>query len=120
MYLPRLQNNDRAVEDEKRPWHMLSGTETILLVEDDKSVRELAGAVLSKLGYTLIEAGGGRRGFGCLRELPGKAPPALDRCDYAEDERQGAGREDKGNLSLHTGSLYVGIHRCGHRTSRYS
>lgn len=59
IYLPRLLNTERAVEDEKRPRPMWRGTETILLVEDDKDVRELAGTVLSKLGYTLIKAGGG-------------------------------------------------------------
>jgi CheY-like chemotaxis protein len=38
---------------------MISGCETILLVEDDASVRDLAREVLEMNGYTVIEAGDG-------------------------------------------------------------
>lgn len=44
------------------------GTETILLVEDDKALRELAGTVLRKYGYTVIEALDGDDALGRFNE----------------------------------------------------
>jgi CheY-like chemotaxis protein len=41
----------------------VSGTETILLVEDDDALREAAGIVLQKLGYEVHEAANGREAF---------------------------------------------------------
>jgi CheY-like chemotaxis protein len=36
-----------------------AGTETILLVEDEPGVRQLVREMLHRLGYTILEAGGG-------------------------------------------------------------
>ena len=44
------------------------GTETILVAEDDNSIRELAKTVLSKFGYTVIEASDGEEAVGKFRE----------------------------------------------------
>ncbi len=38
-----------------------SGSGTVLLVEDDESVRELAGRILSNAGYTVLAAGSGEK-----------------------------------------------------------
>ena len=56
IYLPRV---DAAVNDRVEPAvsaPMRQGTETILLVEDDEAVRAVAGRILRRSGYTVIEA----------------------------------------------------------------
>ena len=57
VYLPRVQ--DSAASAQKTEWKKTAtgkGKETILLVEDEPAVRELARLVLSEHGYTVIEA----------------------------------------------------------------
>jgi len=48
-------------EDEKAP--LPSGTETILFVEDDPSVRKITSRILTELGYNVIEAENGVEGL---------------------------------------------------------
>jgi two-component system cell cycle sensor histidine kinase/response regulator CckA len=61
VYLPRVWDEqispgrDRTVEGRTLP----QGTETVLLVEDEKGVRELAREYLEMTGYTVIEAENG-------------------------------------------------------------
>jgi two-component system cell cycle sensor histidine kinase/response regulator CckA len=59
MYLPRVSGvTDPAHPPQARPL-VRSGTETILLVEDEPGVRQLVREMLHRLGYTILEAGGG-------------------------------------------------------------
>ncbi|MBN1515784.1 PAS domain S-box protein [Candidatus Sumerlaeota bacterium] len=55
IYIPR---SDDAPESRKRaePISLISGSETILLVEDDEMVRGMTSAMLEQLGYTTIIA----------------------------------------------------------------
>jgi CheY-like chemotaxis protein len=46
------------------------GTETILLTEDQPEVRAVARAVLSRHGYTVLEAGGGEEALQILTQHP--------------------------------------------------
>ena len=49
-----------------------SGTETILLVEDEETVRVLVGRILKARGYTVLEARNGRDGLKLCETHPGK------------------------------------------------
>ena len=49
----------------------LNGTETILLVEDQPEVRNLAGTVLRRYGYTVMEASHGQEGLRVSGEFDG-------------------------------------------------
>jgi signal transduction histidine kinase len=62
IYLPRAEAPAQAPMDaggEKMP----EGTEHILLVEDDTSVRRLSKELLTRLGYSVTEAASGRAGL---------------------------------------------------------
>jgi len=48
-----------------------SGAETVLLVEDDESLRRLAGAILKKQGYRVIEASSGVEALDICRRRSG-------------------------------------------------
>jgi signal transduction histidine kinase len=51
---------------------MPRGTETILFVEDEPSVRHLSCGVLESLGYTVLRAANGQEGLNQAREAKGK------------------------------------------------
>ena len=62
IYLPRSEAPEQVanqVQGEKMP----EGTEHILLVEDDPSVRRLSKELLTRLGYSITEAASGRAGL---------------------------------------------------------
>jgi two-component system cell cycle sensor histidine kinase/response regulator CckA len=61
IYLPRIEEEDAHAAREARPaaQSLQHGSETILLVEDEKGVRELAREYLEMTGYTVLQAGDG-------------------------------------------------------------
>lgn len=64
VYLPRVAEQSEAVEITDSPAEFLTGTETILLVEDEELVRKLSREMLETCGYTVIEA---REGLEALK-----------------------------------------------------
>ncbi len=56
---PRLPRKDIAAAEPERGGVVPGGTETILLVEDEESVRRFTAAILRRSGYTVVEAPGG-------------------------------------------------------------
>jgi two-component system cell cycle sensor histidine kinase/response regulator CckA len=56
IYLPKVAEKITALEIEKKPKNIPRGSETILVVEDETAVRELACQFLSVKGYEVLEA----------------------------------------------------------------
>lgn len=63
VYLPRVDETVEAVKGGQDAQGLPNGRETVLLVEDDPTVRSLVRTRLEQLGYTVLEA---RHGFEAL------------------------------------------------------
>ncbi len=59
IYLPRIDMPSEKLTARKPSGDLARGRETVLLVEDEMSVRDLAHAILNKLGYTILRASNG-------------------------------------------------------------
>ena len=59
IYLPRVSEAETAASFGKRLDQLPTGTETILLVEDEASLRDLSSRILQIQGYTILEAANG-------------------------------------------------------------
>jgi PAS domain S-box-containing protein len=59
IYMPRITGVMETMHSAAARPGVLSGAETILLVEDEPGVRQLVREMLHRLGYTILEAGGG-------------------------------------------------------------
>lgn len=90
IYLPRVEERVSAVRVEESPGEFVASSETILLVEDDEALRELAREFLESAGYSVLEARSGPEAIEVVRGhegsihllltdvvLPGMSGPAL-------------------------------------------
>jgi CheY-like chemotaxis protein len=59
IYLPRVEPQAKVAVERLDAPEMPRGTETILLVEDDPDLREMAATLLRRLGYTVLAAAKG-------------------------------------------------------------
>ncbi|MFO7760637.1 MAG: response regulator [Thermodesulfobacteriota bacterium] len=71
VYLPRSEEDILIDEAEKAMEEKLEGTETIMVVEDDNSLRKLSRKILKKFGYTVIEAKNGEEALPLFKEQEG-------------------------------------------------
>jgi two-component system cell cycle sensor histidine kinase/response regulator CckA len=71
IYLPRLAADSAALQEDPAPGPYLRGQETILLVEDEDLVRQIARRILESHGYSVLEAKDGREALRLQEEHPG-------------------------------------------------
>jgi PAS domain S-box-containing protein len=70
IFLPRLEAALEAAVQEEAP-QFSRGVETVLLVEDEKPLRELTRVLLREAGYTVLEAGQGEEALQVAARHPG-------------------------------------------------
>jgi CheY-like chemotaxis protein len=69
IYFPVLEQDRLEPSAKQEKAEVRGGTETILLVDDDNSNRELAEEMLQRFGYTIIAAANGERALEIYREI---------------------------------------------------
>ena len=71
IYLPRYKGETAQVPSEEAAGKRPTGTETILLVEDDEAILNLSKMILEKLGYTVLAAHTPVHAIRLVEEHPG-------------------------------------------------
>jgi len=71
IYLPAAAESAAAKQSAASPRDPLQGTETVLLVEDDRAVRRLASESLRRHGYTVLQSAGGLDAMAMAGRHPG-------------------------------------------------
>jgi len=79
IYLPRVEPVERSEERRPAATDIARGKETILIVEDDDTVRAIAGRSLRRQGYVVLEAGDGVTALALASSF--KGPIDLLLCD---------------------------------------
>ncbi len=72
VYLPRAEEETDPLVRRGEALPMPCGTETVLLAEDETSVRDLAAGILRRQGYDVLEAPDGHRAFSLAQEHSGE------------------------------------------------
>ena len=91
VYLPSFERPVHEAEA-KVPEPPSGGTETILVVEDDETLRKLAARILERAGYTVLLAVDGEHALDIFEPRPEHDRPASAGHGHAEDGRQGGVR----------------------------
>jgi two-component system cell cycle sensor histidine kinase/response regulator CckA len=60
IYFPVAESADRGLKGEQEAYGVRGGTETILVVDDEPLIRDLAGRILENAGYSVLTAGSGK------------------------------------------------------------
>jgi len=68
IYLPRVEEDFDWIEPEGNLLGSLQGFETILLAEDEEAVRRVAGAILKRNGYIVLETASGEEALRLVQE----------------------------------------------------
>jgi two-component system, cell cycle sensor histidine kinase and response regulator CckA len=72
VYLPALSDVEPQMESTRRETLDVTGTETIIIVEDNEQVLQLSCNVLKRLGYTILPAGDAEAALKILRNHDGR------------------------------------------------
>ncbi len=70
IYLPRAHEGERKPGIPEAASEHYRGSETILLVEDEDSVRQIVRTILEENGYTVLECGNGAEALGIFAQNP--------------------------------------------------
>ena len=73
IYFPQVGEPMDAAEKQNESGPLPRGTETLLVVEDEPSVRRLACDVLAAQGYEVLSAANGQEGLHAVRDFKGNA-----------------------------------------------
>jgi CheY-like chemotaxis protein len=71
IYLPRFEAETPQVASEQMAGKPPTGTETVLLVEDDEAILNLSKTILENLGYTVLAAKAPRQAIHLVEDHPG-------------------------------------------------
>ena len=98
---------------------VVPGRETVLLVEDDSTVRVVTGRILRELGYTVLEAASAAEARTVAAAAAGRIDLLLTDV-VMRAQRTGAGGSTDADPSGLAGGVHVGLHRrrdppSGHR-----
>jgi two-component system, cell cycle sensor histidine kinase and response regulator CckA len=77
VYFPRVKGEIPRSKDDGRSRLDAVGSKTVLLVEDEKSVRALASRILSERGYNILQASDGMEALKIAREYSGNIDMVL-------------------------------------------
>jgi two-component system cell cycle sensor histidine kinase/response regulator CckA len=72
IYLPNVDEIPTELKEKEMEGELPLGNETILVVEDELSVRDLAARVLERQGYELLEASNGNEALRLVQEYAGE------------------------------------------------
>ncbi len=72
LYFPQVKDTPEPARTPSTTFQAAGGSETILLVEDEAGVRDLAVSTLREKGYTVVEARNGEEGLRIAQQYPGK------------------------------------------------
>ncbi|MBW1746164.1 MAG: response regulator, partial [Deltaproteobacteria bacterium] len=71
-YLPEVKKDADPEKKEKKPVVKLAGSETVLIVEDDGLLRNLAQNTLQRYGYKVLDAENGEDAIRVCKEYDGR------------------------------------------------
>ena len=72
IYLPSVESSPGPAQVPEHPLGMLTGSETVLLVEDEPAVRRLTAEVLRGQGYSVLQASNGFDALRIIASVPEK------------------------------------------------
>jgi two-component system, cell cycle sensor histidine kinase and response regulator CckA len=72
IYLPHVTGSVELAQDKNQHNELCKGVGTVLLVEDEEVVREMASEILQESGYDVIEASDGREALDLSEQFPGE------------------------------------------------